>query len=66
LAEGQCYAADQQGPALRHVDCGEAKAAQVVKRIDGSADTTACPESSRAVAYPAPKRTYCIAKPENG
>jgi hypothetical protein len=38
---------------------------KVVKRVDGSTDTTLCPTETKAVSYPSPARLYCLERLEN-
>jgi hypothetical protein len=59
LIQGECYVpASQQ--LLDHKDCDAAKAAKVVKRIDGRNDFSECSAGTRSLTYPDPARTYCL------
>ncbi|MEV0680934.1 hypothetical protein AB0I60_30905 [Actinosynnema sp. NPDC050436] len=57
FVEGSCYAQDADA-GLRKVDCGTAEAVKVVKADRG---TTTC-GSGRAVSYPEPPVTFCLAR----
>lgn len=58
FVEGNCYGRDKQA-GLRKVDCTAAQSVRVVKVAHGTATTC---EPDRAVAYPEPSVTFCLAK----
>lgn len=60
LLENHCYASERNDESVRPVSCGTAgRVVKVVKRVDGNVDASACPDGSRTVTFPQPKRTYC-------
>ena len=65
LKQGQCYQLTNGAGNLTMTlgDCREPRPLQtrVVRRIDGSTDTTACPPGDKTIAYPSPPRVYCLA-----
>ncbi len=65
LKQGKCYqpANGAEILAMTLGDCGALQAPQtkVMKRIDGSTDTTRCAPGDRTIAYPFPPRVYCLA-----
>jgi hypothetical protein len=72
LTEGQCYTLTAGNPPV-HADCatqtaptGAIGTVRVVKRVDGSADTSVCPSGTKGVAYPQSARTYCFEAASNG
>ena len=63
LKQGQCYTATgtPENPSFASANCtGSGPRVEVVKRVDGSADTSLCPPGSRAFTYPNPARLYCL------
>jgi hypothetical protein len=63
LKQGQCYTATgtPENPSFATAACtGSGPRVEVVKRVDGSADTSLCPEGTRAFSYPNPARLYCL------
>lgn len=60
LIESHCYASERNDESVRRVSCATAgRVIRVVKRLDGTTDSSGCPTDSRAVSFPQPKRTYC-------
>jgi hypothetical protein len=60
LLESHCYTSDHNGETIRPVGCAAiGKVVRILTRVDGIADTSACPSGSRSVTFPQPKRTYC-------
>ena len=74
MKEGQCYTFDMRRghPPITNADCTETTASdstavlRVVKRIDGSTDTSVCPADSKGLAYARPARTYCVQPAQAG
>lgn len=63
LKQGQCYTATgtPDNPTFASATCtGSGPRVEVVKRVDGSTDTSSCPQGSRAFTYPKPARLYCL------
>ena len=64
LKQGQCYQLANGAETLTMTlsDCRAPRVPQirVVRRIDGSTDTTRCRPGDRTIAYPAPPRVYCL------
>jgi hypothetical protein len=60
LLERHCYASERNDESVRQVSCGSVgRVVRLVKRLDGTIDTSVCPANSRTVTFPRPKRTYC-------
>ncbi|OBK28844.1 hypothetical protein A5634_19560 [Mycobacterium asiaticum] len=60
LIEGHCYTPERNDETVRTVGCGASgKVIRVVKRVDNTTDTSACPSGTHGVSFPKPKRTYC-------
>jgi hypothetical protein len=64
LAEGACYKLDETGDNYIKGECKGLDTLKVVKVINGSDDTGACPDGA-GESYPEPKLTYCFAPAEN-
>ncbi|MGL6235962.1 MAG: hypothetical protein ACRC20_11520 [Segniliparus sp.] len=69
LREGHCYTDSATPPLHEEVACSSSaqeaesvKDLRVVKAVEGSDDPSACFDST-AVAYPEPKRVYCMGSP---
>lgn len=62
MAEGACYGADE-GSGFVRTECSGGDTFKVTKVVQGSADTTACPDGS-GMSYPEPAVTYCLAPAE--
>jgi hypothetical protein len=61
FTEGVCYFHDRGQDVYTHEDCSDLRANfKVVKRVDGSTDTSICPPGSRAGSFPQPPRTFCF------
>jgi hypothetical protein len=68
LKQDQCYtmAGGAKDPAFVANSCDSSMPGiKVVKRVDGSTDTTLCPTETKAVSYPSPARLYCLERLEN-
>lgn len=63
LLQGECYVSERDGATVRHASCTTPGTIRIVKRVDGSADTSSCPKHSRAVTYPQPTRLFCTERP---
>jgi hypothetical protein len=59
MAEGSCYG-PAEGSGFDKIECTGPETFKVTKVIQGSTDTTACPNGS-GMAYPEPAVTYCLA-----
>ncbi|ORX14340.1 hypothetical protein AWC27_20700 [Mycobacterium szulgai] len=59
LLQGQCYVSEHDGKTVRHATCSTAGTIRIAKRVDGTTDTSKCPQHTRAVTYPEPKRLFC-------
>jgi hypothetical protein len=59
LLQGQCYVSEHGDRTARAVSCTTSGAVKVVKRVDDSTDSSACPKHTRAVTYTEPRRVYC-------
>jgi hypothetical protein len=64
LAEGACYKLDANGDNYVKGECKGLDTLKVVKVINGSDDTGACPDGA-GESYPEPKLTYCFAPAES-
>jgi hypothetical protein len=64
LAEGSCYKLDDLSENYLKGECKGLDTLKVVKVINGSDDTGACPDGA-GESYPEPKLTYCFAPAEN-
>jgi hypothetical protein len=63
LKQGQCYSVSGTAtrPMFVPADCDSAPPLiKVVKRIDGSTDTSLCSVGTKAASYPSPARLYCL------
>ncbi|MHA7652735.1 hypothetical protein ACX9NE_24175 [Mycobacterium sp. ML4] len=60
LLVSQCYSSDHNGETIRVASCGAGgSVVRIIKRLDNTIDTSACPSGTRTVTFPLPKRTYC-------
>jgi hypothetical protein len=66
LKQGQCYliAGQQSSPEISLGDCNVAQTGlmRVAQRIDGTTDTSGCPDGDKGVSYPTPEIVYCLEK----
>jgi hypothetical protein len=70
LKEGECYLLDISAKQINHAACAQAAsganshtgAFKVSQRIDGSSDESRCSASTKAWAFIAPERVYCLQK----
>ena len=57
--EGRCYGPDQVG-IITLTDCADHRATlRIVKRVDGSTDSSLCPPNSESFPFVKPARLYC-------
>ncbi|GGP35006.1 LppU/SCO3897 family protein [Saccharothrix coeruleofusca] len=63
MVEGACYAPDERGDGFVKSDCAGGDTIKVTKVVQGSTDTTQCPDSA-GMSYPEPAVTYCLAPAE--
>jgi hypothetical protein len=62
MAEGACYKPDD-GTGFVKTECAGPETIKVVKVVEGSRDTEACPDQA-GMSYPEPPVTYCLAPAE--
>jgi hypothetical protein len=66
LKQGQCYliGGQRSSPEITLGDCNSTQAGEmrVAQRIDGSTDTSGCPDGDKGVSYPTPAIVYCLEK----
>jgi hypothetical protein len=74
LKEGECYLLDIAAKQVNHAACAQAASKanshtggfKVSQRIDGSSDESRCPAGTKAWAFIAPHRVYCLQKMADG
>lgn len=59
MVEGACYAPDERGDGFLKSECAGGDAIKVTKVVEGSTDTTQCPDGA-GMSYPEPAVTYCL------
>jgi hypothetical protein len=66
LKQDRCYelGPDPNHPTMNLSSCGDTVSRQirVVQRIDGSTDSSSCPEGGKGISYPTPAVVYCLAR----
>lgn len=64
VEEGECFDINEASKRVAPVECSDPNAVtKIVKRVDGSTDTSVCDSGARAVAFPEPARVYCAEAP---
>ncbi|MEV0668781.1 hypothetical protein [Mycobacterium sp. NPDC050441] len=64
VAEGECFDIDEASKRVTPVECSDPNAVtKIVKRVDGSTDTSVCDSGAKVAAFPEPARVYCVEAP---